>query len=634
MCGIAGIFAFNTKGCSFLEKISTATLNLQKRGPDAQGIFKNEKVALGHRRLSIIDITDAGSQPMTDASGNFTIIFNGEFFNYLEHKTELIKNGVQFKSESDTEVLLYLYIKEGYACLNKVNGFFSLAIYNHKEETIFVARDRFGVKPLYYYADDDKFIFASEMKAIYAFEVPMEIDTTSLFTYLQLNYIPAPLTILKVVKKLEAANWMLITANGKFDIKTVCYYKINAANRKITNYDEAKKVLYKTLDESVQRRLVADVPLGSFLSGGIDSSVIAGLAAKQVSKLNTFSIGFKNEPLFDETYFAELVAKKFKTEHTVFSLTNEDLFNHLFEILDYTDEPFADSSAIAVYILSQETRKHVTVALSGDGADEIFGGYNKHRAEWILRNNVFFTNVVKLISPLTSNLKGSRNSKIGNKIRQVNRFAEGSKMNAGNRYWRWCAFADESEVEKLLIDNNILGYDVLKQSKTSLIISSTDLNDILISDTLMVLPDDMLTKVDRMSMANSLEVRTPFLDYEVVDFAFSVPSNFKIDQTVQKKLLKDTFKDLLPPELQTRSKQGFEVPLIKWFKTGLKSMITDDLLNDTFILEQKIFNPEEIKNLKKQLFSDNPGEIHARIWGLIVFQYWYKKYFLPLSKIA
>lgn len=627
MCGITGVIAFSTTGQAFIEKIEKATACLVKRGPDAYGIFKDRHVAFGHRRLSIIDTSEAGRQPMTDLSGNFTIVFNGEFFNYREHRDELIKKGIQFRSESDTEVLLQLFILEGPDCLKKVNGFFALAIYNHSDQSVFISRDRFGVKPLYYFRDDDKFIFASEMKAILAFGIQKVIDKVSLYTYLQLNYIPAPRTILKKVSKLEPSAFMMLSVMGDKDVKAGVYYTINGDGAVVRDYEKAKSLLYSTLENSVERRLVSDVPLGAFLSGGIDSSVVVGLASKLVKKLNTFSVGFKDEPLFDETQYALLVAGKFETEHTVFSLTNDDLFNHLFEILDYTDEPFADSSAIAVYILSRETRKHVTVALSGDGADEIFAGYNKYRAEWMIRNNPFLTGALRMLSPLTSPFNGSRNSKVGNRVRQVNRFVEGSKMNAKNRYWRWCSFVNETDAAKLMLAEVDQEFEQFKDGKTGGIGNGTDFNNVLLADVNMVLPDDMLTKVDRMSMANSLEVRTPFLDYEVVDLAFSLPAEFKIDKSRQKKILKDTFSDMLPPEIFHRGKQGFEVPLLNWFRTGLKTLITQTLLDDKFITEQKIFNPLEINKLKLQLFSDNPGEIHARIWGLVVFQYWYRKYF-------
>lgn len=636
MCGITGIISFNEQGKAFQSKIKHATTCLNKRGPDAEGIFTDQNVSFGHRRLSIIDVSNAGAQPMTDPSGRFTIVFNGEFFNFSDHRQQLLNKGIRLKSNSDTEVLLHMYILEGPVCLQQVNGFFSLAIYDQLDQKVFLARDRFGVKPFYYFIDEDKLIFASEMKAMLAFGIKKELDKTALFTYLQLNYIPAPKTILKDVLKLNPASWMMVSITDKRCSAETKYYEIKDTSLPDISYTKAKEMLVDKMDQAVQRRLISDVPLGAFLSGGIDSSVITGLASRHVNRLNTFSIGFKDEPLFDETHFARMVADKFKTEHTVFSLKNEDLFEHVFDILEYLDEPFADSSALAVYILSRETHKHVTVALSGDGADELFAGYNKHRAEWILRNNSVVTSSLKLLAPILTSLKGSRNSKIGNKIRQVNRFAIGASLDPAERYWRWCCFVDEQEASDILdppYDSANVSYRDLKSSKTSFIKGTSSMNDVLRADINLVLPDDMLTKVDRMSMANSLEVRSPFLDFEVVDFACSLPSNFKINKHMQKRLVKDAFRDLLPAELYTRKKQGFEVPLLNWFRTGLRSLIENNLLEDGFIRDQAIFNPQEIIRIKARLFSSNPGEVHARIWGLIVFQYWYRNYFInDLSK--
>lgn len=634
MCGIAAALSFSLKGKAALQKIASATACLAKRGPDGSGVFTDNNITLGHRRLSIVDISTAASQPMTDASGRYVIIFNGEFFNYREHRKNLISKGITLNNNSDTEVLLNLYILEGEKCLDKVNGFFALVIYDKQDETVFIARDRMGVKPLLIFEDNDKLVLASEMKALLAFDIPKELDEVSLFTYLQLNYIPAPHSIFKNVRKMKAGSFIKIDLKRQQTVRTystaleTIYYNIPFnENPPITDYISAQKQLSDLLYSSVEKRMIADVPLGSFLSGGIDSSVITGIAAQKTKHLNTFSIGFKDEPHFDETHFAQLVAKKHQTNHTVFSLTNNDLFEVLYDVLDYIDEPFADSSALNVYILSMQTRKHVTVALSGDGADELFGGYNKHRAEWIMRNDAAFITGSKIASSVLKPFAGSRNSKIGNKIRQVHRFAKGATLTAPNRYWRWCSLADAFEAEKLinLKAPQFLAFQSRKDELIKNIKGTADMNDVFDADMHLVLENDMLTKVDMMSMANSLEVRTPFLDFELVNFVSNLPSDYKIDKDIQKKILKDTFKDLLPDELMQRGKQGFEVPLLKWFNSELKSLITNDLLSDDFIKNQNIFNIEEIKKLKAQLFSKNPGEIQARIWGLIVFQYWWKK---------
>ncbi|MBL7884432.1 MAG: asparagine synthase C-terminal domain-containing protein, partial [Bacteroidia bacterium] len=380
---------------------------------------------------------------------------------------------------------------------------------------------------------------------------------------------------------------------------------------------------------SVQNRMIADVPLGTFLSGGIDSSIITAIAAKHTKHLNTFSIGYKDEPLFDETAFAKLVAKKHHTNHTVFELTNNDLYANLHQVLDYIDEPFADSSALAVNILSMHTKKHVTVALSGDGADELFAGYNKHAAELKVRHRNFTSKLVKVSHPILKQLPKSRNTRAGNKIRQLQKFAEGMKLSPQERYWQWAKWAGFDK--KQIFSNNYLKNendfsDYTSRKNELLKHINSDYNSVLLTDMILVLENDMLVKVDRMSMSQSLEVRVPFLDHKVVDFAFSLPSDFKIDNQQRKKILIDSFKKELPNELLQRGKKGFEVPLLKWFKTDLKSMISNDLLADDFIIEQNIFNLETIKKLKQQLFSSNPNDAVEKVWALIVFQYWWKKY--------
>ncbi len=630
MCGITGIFAFNLVGKFNKINVTNATMALEKRGPDFQDIYIDEWVGLGHRRLSIIDTSEGGNQPMWDDSKRYCIIFNGEIFNYLELKADLEKKGVLFHSHSDTEVLLKLYIHEKENCLNKLNGFFAFCIYDRQEQSFFVARDRYGIKPLLYLFDEDKFIFASEMKSIIQYGIERNIDYTSLYTYFQLNYIPAPHTIFTSVKKLMPGHYLKIE---KQKLRIEKYYSIpySPAEKNSLPYDEAKEKLKDLLEAAVKRRLVSDVPLGSFLSGGVDSSVVTALASKHKPDLHTFSIGFRDEKFFDETEYAKLVANHLKTEHTVFSLTNDDLYKHVHSILDYIDEPFADSSAINVYILSKETRKHATVALSGDGADEMLAGYNKHTAFNRIINKGWKENLVGALHPIWNALPQSRSNPFANKARQLVRFSEGTKLSSKERYWKWAGFASENESLKLFSEKSKeqvsqQDYQNLKSEILKSIPETESISDILLTDTQLVLPNDMLTKVDLMSMANGLEVRVPFLDVEVVNFIFSLPSDYKITPDLRKRILQDAFKDILPIQLYNRPKKGFEVPLLKWFRKEMKSLIMDDLLSQKFIQEQGIFNYAEISELKNQLFSSNPGDIHARIWALVVFQWWWRKY--------
>ena len=630
MCGITGVYAFNLVGQVSMVNIANATMVLERRGPDVQDIYHDQTVALGHRRLSIIDTSAEGNQPMFDPSGRYGIVFNGEIYNYRSLRDELSAKGVSFRSESDTEVLLNLYMLGGKECLHKLNGFFAFAIYDRQEQSLFIARDRVGIKPLYYMLDEDRLLFASEMKSIIQYGIEKKIDHSALYTYLQLNYIPAPATIFEKVKKLLPGHSIEIK-HGQVNFEQ--YYEVPYERDSLTagSYESQQKKLEALLERSVQRRLVADVPLGSFLSGGIDSSVIATLAKRHKPDLHTFSIGYQDEKFFDETDYARKVAKKIGSEHTVFSLTNRDLYEKVNHILDYIDEPFADSSAIAVYILSQETRKHATVALSGDGADELFSGYNKHAAFLKILQGGGGASAIKNLGPLWSVLPKSRSNALTNAFRQLHRFSQGMQLSSKERYWQWAGFATGKEVDKLLSAQAMAAldrqkYEALKQDWLRHIPDQESINDLLYTDVQLVLTDDMLTKVDRMSMANSLEVRVPFLDHELVEFAFQLPADSKINSKIRKRIVQDTFKDILPAELYNRPKKGFEVPLLKWSRREMHSLIKDDLLSDSFIEQQGIFNVQETRKLKRQLFSRNPGDVHARIWALIVFQWWWKKY--------
>jgi asparagine synthase (glutamine-hydrolysing) len=459
------------------------------------------------------------------------------------------------------------------------------------------------------------------------------IDKSSLETYFHLNYIPSPYSIFENVFKVGSGQFLSI--NLKEEIKKDRYYNIPNSEKQHSHpdYDSAQKQLRSLLEHSVQQRMIADVPLGTFLSGGIDSSVITAIAAQNTQKLNTFSIGYKDEPLFDETYFAELVAKKYKTEHTVFQLTNDDLYADLHHVLDYIDEPFADSSALAVSILCMHTKKQVTVALSGDGADEIFAGYNKHAAELKARQRGLKAQLVKASYPILKQLPKSRNTKTGNKIRQLEKFAEGMKLSEKDRYWKWAKWAGFTSKEIFTSDyaQTIDHKDSEKRKREILKDLNDDYNSVLLTDMKLVLENDMLVKVDRMSMSRSLEVRVPFLDHKIVDFAFSLPPEYKIDNRQRKKILKDAYRKDLPAELYNRGKKGFEVPLLKWFRTDLKSMITNELLSDGFIKKQDIFDPEVIIELKMKLFSKNPDDAVEKVWALIVFQYWWKKTYPELT---
>lgn len=625
MCGIVGVYAFNEEAKTHFANVPKALKKLSLRGPDKQQHIQIKNMCMGHTRLAVIDLSEQAQQPMTDPTGQYTIIFNGEIYNYKELRKHLINKGVSFKTQSDTEVLLQLYIHEGEQFVEKLNGFFAFAIYNHIADSLFVVRDRMGIKPLLYFYNNNKLFFASEMKALLELGVDKEIDHTSVHEYFRFNYIPSPNTIFKNVKKLIPGTCLSIK-NGTIDVKKYYTIPYNQQQTNVKSYEQSQKHLRKLIEESVKKRLIADVPLGSFLSGGIDSSVVVAEAVKHTPHLNTFSIGYKDEPFFDETSYAELVAKKFKTNHHTFKLTNEQLYNNLHSVLNYIDEPFADSSALPLHILSMHTRQHATVALSGDGADEMFAGYNKHKAHFLAIQKSIKSEFIKAGLPIWTSLPKSRNGKISNKIRQLEKYAQGLKLNPESRYLQWASLMIPQQASALCKQSLPTNYTDRQRINTCHFADNENINDILYADMHLVLVSDMLHKVDSMSMANSLEVRTPFLDHNIVEFAFSLPQKYKITKDIKKRILQDAYRSVLPAELYKRPKHGFEVPLLKWFRTELKTEINEKYLNRDFIESQNMFNYKIIANMQKQLFSNNPGDIQAHLWALVVFQHWWKNY--------
>ncbi len=617
MCGIVGYRYFRDLAPSYKERLTRATHTLSSRGPDSKGTYSHKRTGLGQTRLSIIDPSEKGNQPMSDPTGRYTLVFNGEIYNYRE-LSHLVANH-QLQSTSDTEVLLYLLINEGVHCLEKLNGFFSLAFYDKEEDSLLVARDRIGIKPLLYYQDNEKFIFASEMKALFSFPIPRKISNEALYWYLKLNYLPGSLGMIEGVSKLEPGHFLLVKGQK---LEKRSFIKDEENHQYKADFETAKNSLVLLLEESVKYRLISDVPLGSFLSGGLDSSAIVALTSRHHSNLSTFSIGYRDHKFFDETNYSELVADKFQTNHTTFSLTNDDLLADLTDIINYIDEPFADSSAIPTYILSKHTRKHVKVALSGDGADELFGGYYKHQALNDSLKSSVKGSLLKLINPLIAQLPQSRSGSLTNLIRRANKYGKMLKMSDHERYWFLASITNDPT--NLIVQ----GPDIekVRQLKSHFLLEDPDFNQYLDADISILIPGDMLTKVDLMSMANSLEVRVPFLDRNVVSFARSLPAHFKVDGHHRKRIIHEAFKEILPPELYYRPKKGFEVPLLQWLRTDLLKDLDQSLFDSDFLGDQGIFYPDEVMRLRKKLLSNNPGDVHATIWALYIFQKWYSKY--------
>lgn len=627
MCGITGIFAFNQIGSFYMINLGKSMDQISHRGPDGRGTFIDDLIALGHRRLSVID-TENGRQPMRDNSERYVIVFNGEIFNYKELKKQLIDTfNCTFNTDSDTEVLLMAYIHWGVECLSKLNGFFACAIYDKQTHEIFIARDRFGVKPLLYYIDEDKFIFASELKAVLSFNVPKVIDFSSVRQYFTLGYIPEPNSIFKDIKKVEAGSYLKINKTSIVQKKYYELPKSNSPESKIA-FEEAVVRTKDLFSQSIKDRLVSDVPVGAFLSGGIDSSIVVAEATKHVPSLHTFSIGFKDAAFFDETKSAELVANTFQTNHTSILLSTADLADNIMACLESMSEPFADSAALPLFVLSKQTASSVKVVLSGDGADELFGGYNKHKAEWMVKNPSLKMKLAKIAEPIIQMLAGNRDSPLGDKIRQAQKMLQGMKLPDAERYYLWCSIFPQSD--KLFRDDMEGADETISRKKNILHrfnTKSTDLNLVLHTDMELVLGSDMLHKVDSMSMAHGLEVREPFLDYRLVEFVMSLPSAFKVTGMDTKFILKEAYKNDLPTETLTKKKHGFDVPMTALFTKELKNWIINELLEEKFIENQHVFKLDYIKKIREAINKNSiPDDAH--VWSIVVFQFWWKKYMM------
>ena len=623
MCGITGILNFDGLTEADFSATREATTILSHRGPHYQAIKTTEFVALGHARLAVIDVSEDANQPMTTSDGRYTIVYNGEFYNFKEERTNLEKTGYSFRTHSDTEVILALYAQYGADCLQHINGCFAFAVYDKKKQQLFLARDRFGIKPLYVFFHHNKLVFASELKAFEAYHLPQQLDIESALLYFRFTYIPGPHTIYKHYLKLTPGTFLEVSEQKTNKQR---YYHIpkNNTENKYPPYEDALMTVRSLVSQAVQRRLVADVPLGAFLSGGIDSSVVVAEASKQVSHLQTFSIGYADNAFFDETHYAELVAKHFHTKHTSFKLTEAELFSHFTDFIQQIDEPFADSSALAVFILSRYTADRVTVALSGDGADELFSGYNKHSAHLQAITPSYKNTIAKTLHFLFKYLPQSRDSYFGNKIRQANKLGNGLNLDSKNRYWEWAKWNDEKYLKAIL--KNSWNDRILSVRKDDILedIEDDDFNAVLFTDFKLVLANDMLYKVDKFSMAHALEVRTPFLDHELVNFVFPLPTHYKITPHIRKRLLQDAYRKQLPAQLYNRPKHGFEVPLTRWLQHDLKPYLNTLLLDKDFINQQGLFKFEELQNLVQIAQNGKLPNSDILLWTLLIFQIWYK----------
>ncbi len=621
MCGITGIYSFNEIGRIFSINLQKSMTSLEKRGPDQRGTLVRERLCFGHTRLSIIDTSINGKQPISDKSGRFHLIFNGEIYNYRELRKALLNKGYTFQSETDTEVLLFHLIENGIDGINDLNGFFAFALFDEETNELLLARDRYGIKPLFYSEDEDKFIFGSELSTVLAYQQDKrEINPNAVLAYLQYNYVPGPMSIYKHIQKVSPGKWIKVRKGH--EIKTGAYYKLPKSQIEpfSGSYEEAKHGIKRLLEESVSKRLVADVPLGSFLSGGIDSSIITGLASQMKEGLNTYSVGFSDQNYFDESKYAEKVAKHFNTNHHLITLQERDLLDTLNDTIDYMSEPFADSSIIAYQALCKKAGTDLKVALSGDGADELFGGYMKHQAWQMIDNNNWKVLMSRILSPILMAFPQSRKSATGDAVRRIRKLAANAGLSSKDLYFSLCKITNEQMALNFLSTDlksqiKIQSDDYLS-SELGLIKSPKNLNDTLFNDLKLVLTNDMLMKVDQASMANSMEVRVPFLDHNLVNYVVGLPSEWKANSKRRKQILVDSFSDMLPKEILGRRKHGFEVPLQKWLRNEMHSELKNTVFNRDFVEASGILNWDAVSPLENILHSGNPGDSPARVWAL------------------
>jgi asparagine synthase (glutamine-hydrolysing) len=636
MCGICGKLSFNGSGID-RDLLQRMCRSFSYRGPDDEGIFVAPPIGLGHRRLSIIDLSAAGHQPMCNEDETIWLVFNGEIYDFEILRKDLERNGHNLKSRTDCETIIHLYEEEGIDGLKHLNGMFAFALWDIREQRLFLARDRLGIKPLHYYWDGTRFLFASEMKAILCDrEVPREIDREALRLYLTLNFIPAPWTIFKNLRKLPPGHYLLVE-KGKISISE--YWDVPSGTRdtekptrnETLDIGHHKAQLRDLLDSSVKRRLISDVPLGAFLSGGLDSSIIVALMARNSSKpIKTFSIGYKDLTSFDETAYAREVATFNRTEHHEFKLGYRDILKAFPQVLDNVDEPFADSSAVPTYIVSRETRNHVTVALSGDGGDELFAGYRMYLGEYWSRYYAKVPTFIRnsLISPVVQALPDARDKPSLERVRRIKKFLSGMSLAFPERFCGWREIFPFSLRQRLLRDpekeNLYLGLvrETVRQIEGRF--PTDTVNLMLYMDIKGLLPGDMLTKVDRMSMANALEVRIPLLDHRFVEYVFQLGGHSKLGAWGGKLILLEAFKDYLPRSLHKRPKWGFEMPIGAWFRNELRFLI-DEYLSESIVNKQDFFRFEVINELVNDHMSGH-RDTSWQLWNLIVFQHWFKKY--------
>ena len=620
MCGIAGFTHKNWSPDS--DRIRRAAATLVHRGPDQQGVFQSEICSLGATRLKIIDL-EGGDQPIFSPNGDAVIVFNGEIYNHLELRAELESLGHRFKSHSDTETVLHAFLEWDTQCFCRLRGMFAIALWTESSRRLVIARDRLGIKPLYIAHLGHDLLFGSELKALFIHpELARRLSLQGLDCYLSLNYVPCPWTLVDGIEKLAPGNW-LEWHDGK--IRGGSYWKLPFENPRNWTLDSAKEELDSLLQKSTREHLLSDVPLGVWLSGGVDSSTILHYAAQvSTSRLKTFSISFRGRS-FDESEYIRQVVNHYQTEHEELDLTpDEDLAGAIAEFAYYSDEPTADAGALPVWFLSKMCKRRTTVALSGEGADELFGGYLTYRANALARGARHLpASALRLALQAISHWPVS-DDKISLEYK-LKRFLEGCTMSPERAHVFWNGTFSDKEKQALLktqLPNALNG--ILGELRPKFTAAGDPLAPFLWFDQKYYLPGDILTKVDRMSMAHSVEVRPPFLDHRIVEFAATLPASLKIQGSRQKFILKELMKNKLPPAVLTRKKVGFDIPAHEWLRGPLRNLLTDTL-NAGLADHPGLFEPKAVQSLL-QAHMDRRANLGYHLWGLLILFLWMKEW--------
>lgn len=616
MCGIAGYISLTNQFTP--QQLKDATAVMQHRGPDADGFYfsNDNKIGFAHRRLSILDLSNAANQPMISADGRYCIVFNGEVYNFNELKQQLKDKGASLKTTSDTEVILELFAQQGTASFALLNGMFAFAIHDKQENKIILSRDHVGIKPLFYYVNENNFVFASELKVIKKIMGDrLSVCGRSIPYFLHLGFIPEPLTIYNNTYKFPSAHYTEIDLNaGSISISPKSFWRLanKISEDVISDESIAKNQLNDLLYDSVKKQLISDVPIGTFLSGGIDSSLVTAIAAKVSGsdKIKSFSIAI-DDGKYNESKFAKQVAAHLKTDHHEFAVKEKEVMELVDKLIPAYDEPFADSSAFPTMMVSRLARKHVTVALSGDGGDELFHGYGMY--QWATRLSKPLAAIAKTSLYAASKLMGNKYQRAGNLYDY-----DESKNITTHIFSQEQYYFKENELAALLTNSSFDFTSINEQPQLNRKLSAAERQSFW--DFNHYLKDDLLVKVDRASMQYSLESRVPLLDYRLVEFAYNISPALKIKDGVMKYLLKEVLYTHVPKEIFDRPKWGFAIPLVKWLNADLKYLV-DKYASLAVIEKYNVVNYDIVKKLKEEYHSGK-DYLFNRLWLIVVLHWW------------